>query len=226
MAQPLDLEEQEQLDEIKHFWKKHGNWISWLLIVVFGGIASWNAYQYWQRNQALQASGLFDEAERAAKAADLAKIEQAFADMKSKYASTTFAHQTGLLAASVYATSGKSDQAKAALTWVAEQASDEGYQAVARLRLSAVLADAKAYDEALKELDAVKAKEFLALVADRRGDIYVLQGNAAKAKEAYQTAYAGLKESREYQRLVEVKLNSLGVDPSPQAKSVTAEVKP
>jgi predicted negative regulator of RcsB-dependent stress response len=226
MAQPLDLEEQEQLDEIKHFWKKHGNWISWLLIVVFGGIASWNAYQYWQRNQALQASGLFDEAERAAKAADLAKIEQAFADMKSKYAGTTFAHQTGLLAASVYATSGKGDQAKAALTWVAEQAGDEGYQAVARLRLAAVLADAKAYDAALKELDAVKAKEFLALVADRRGDIYALQGHAAKAKEAYQTAYTGLKESREYQRLVEVKLNSLGVDPSPQAKSGTAEVKP
>ena len=43
MAQPLDLEEQEQLEDIKHFWKKHGNWISWLLIVVFGGIASWNA---------------------------------------------------------------------------------------------------------------------------------------------------------------------------------------
>lgn len=226
MAKPLDLEEQEQLDEIKHFWKKHGNWISWFLIVVFGGIASWNAYQYWQRNQALQASGLFDEAERAAKAADLAKIEQAFADMKAKYAGTTFAHQTGLLAASVYATSGKGDQAKAALTWVAEQASDEGYQAVARLRLAAVLADAKAYDEALTQLDAVKAKEFLALAADRRGDIHALQGNAAKAKEAYQSAYTGLKESREYQRLVEVKLNSLGVDPSPQAKSATAEAKP
>ena len=34
MATPLDLEEQEQLDQIKHFWKTYGNLISWLLIAV------------------------------------------------------------------------------------------------------------------------------------------------------------------------------------------------
>ena len=46
MAKHLDLEEQEQLDELKHFWKQYGNLITWGLIVVFGAIAAWNGYHY------------------------------------------------------------------------------------------------------------------------------------------------------------------------------------
>ncbi len=65
MAKPLDLEEQEQLDELKHFWKQYGNPITWVLIVVLAGVASWNGWNYWQRTQAAQASVLFDEVERA-----------------------------------------------------------------------------------------------------------------------------------------------------------------
>jgi predicted negative regulator of RcsB-dependent stress response len=45
MASPLDLEEQEQLDELKHFWKRWGDLITWLLIVVLGGYAAWMGWQ-------------------------------------------------------------------------------------------------------------------------------------------------------------------------------------
>ncbi len=61
MANHLDLEEQEQLDQLKHFWKQYGNPITWLLIVVLGSVAGWNFYQYWQRSQASQAAIMFDE---------------------------------------------------------------------------------------------------------------------------------------------------------------------
>ena len=52
MANHLDLDEQEQLDQFKHFWKQYGNLITWVLIVVLGAFAAWNAYEYWQRSQA------------------------------------------------------------------------------------------------------------------------------------------------------------------------------
>ena len=61
MAKHLDLEEQEQLDELRHFWKTYGNLITWLLIAVLGTFAAWNGYQYWQRSRAVQAAALFDE---------------------------------------------------------------------------------------------------------------------------------------------------------------------
>jgi predicted negative regulator of RcsB-dependent stress response len=93
MAKALDLEEQEQLDQIKHFWKKYGNLISWVLTVVLGGYAAWNGYQYWQRDQAAKAAVLFDEVERAATAGDVARVERSLADMKDKFGGTHYAHQ-------------------------------------------------------------------------------------------------------------------------------------
>jgi predicted negative regulator of RcsB-dependent stress response len=213
MANHLDLEEQEQLAEIKHFWNEYGNLITWVLIAVFGSIAAYNGWQYWQRTQSFQAAALYDEVERAAQAGDAARVEQAFADMKDKFARTTYAQQAGLLAAKVMVDKGNKDGAKAALSWVADKSSDEGYQAVARLRLASVLIEAKAYDDALKQLAGEMPKEFEPLAADRRGDVYTLQGKKIEAKAEYTKAYKGLDERSEYRRLVEVKLSALGVDP-------------
>ena len=213
MANQLDLEEQEQLDQLKHIWKQYGNLISWALIVVMGSFAAWNGYQYWQRNQASQAAAMFDEVERVAKLGDISKLERAFGDMKERYAGTAYAQQSGLLVAKLYHEAGKVDAAKAALEWVAGKASDEGYQALARLRLASILAEAKSYPEALAQLGAAFPAEFLPLVADRKGDVLTLQGKSADAKAEYAKAYKGLEERSEYRRLVELKLNALGVDP-------------
>lgn len=212
MARPLDLEEQEQLDELKHFWNKYGNAITWLLIAVLGAFAAWNGWNYWQRSQAAQASVLYDEVERAATAGEVERVERAFNDIKDKFGRTTYAQQAGLLAAKTLAEKNKPDAAKAALTWVAEASGDEGYQAVARLRLAAVLVEAKAYDDALKQLASGMPKEFEALAADRRGDIYRLQGKKAEARDEYTKAWKGLEREADYRSLIEVKLTSLGFD--------------
>src|SRR5512133_1293787 len=123
MAKQLDLEEQEQLDELKHFWKTYGNAITWALIVVLGAFASWNFYQYWQRNQATQAAAMFDEVERVVTAADTAKIDRVFADMKDRFGSTTYAQQAGLLVAKHYYSIGNVEASKAALAWVVDKSS-------------------------------------------------------------------------------------------------------
>jgi predicted negative regulator of RcsB-dependent stress response len=222
MAKHLDLEEQEQLDELKHFWKSYGNLITWTLIVVFGAIAAWNGWHYWQRSQAAQASAMNEEVEKAVAAEDVAKLERAFNDMKDKFGGTTYAHQAGLRAAKVFVDKGKPDAARDALAWVAEKASDDGYRAIARLRLAGLLADAKSYDEALKQLSGDFPVEFEPLVADRRGDIYNLQGKKADAKAQYLKAWSGMDDRTDYRKLVEVKLTALGVDPRPAAAAPAA----
>ena len=222
MAKHLDLEEQEQLADIKHFWNEYGNLITWVVIAVFGSIAAWNGWQYWQRTQSVQAAAMYDEVERAAQAGDVDHLERALSDMKDKFGRTTYAQQAALLAATVLFDKGKPDAAKGALGWVADKASDEGYQAVARLRLAGILADAKAYDEALKQLSGDFPREFEPLAADRRGDVYNLQGKKAEAKAEYLKAYKAFEQGSEYRRLVEVKLSSLGADPRPLAPADAA----
>jgi predicted negative regulator of RcsB-dependent stress response len=225
MANHLDLEEQEQLDEIKHFWKQYGNAITWVLIAVLGAYAAWNGYQYWQRSQAAQAAAMFDEVEKVSREGDAEKIERAFNDMKSRFASTAYAPQAGLLVAKTLYDAGKVDGAKAALTWVAEKSADAGYASVGRLRLAGLLMDAKAYDEALKVLDTGMSEEFIALQADRRGDILLAQGKKPEATAQYLKAFKAFDERADYRRLVLVKLNSLGVDPMADtaAKIVAAD---
>ena len=81
MASHLDLEEQEQLDELKHFWKRWGNLITWLLIGILGGYAAWMGWQTWQAKQSAQSAALFDTVERAAVSGDMALFERS--DRKS-----------------------------------------------------------------------------------------------------------------------------------------------
>ncbi len=95
---------------------------------------------------------------------------------------------------------------------MAEKSADAGYQAVAKLRLAGLLMDAKDLDGALNQLGGAFPAGFEALVADRTGDILALQGHTAKAIEQYQKAYKAFEPRTEYRRLVEVKLNALGVD--------------
>ena len=212
MAKHLDLEEQEQLDEIKHFWKQYGNIITWTLIVVFGAIAVWNGYQYWQTRRTGQAAVMYDEVERAVQSGDVARVDRSLADMKDQFSGTVYAEQAGLLAAKTYYDKGNVDASRAALSWVVDKGSDESYQAVAKLRLAGILFETKAYGDALKLVSGSFPKDFVALAADRRGDILLMQGKKVEAKAEYQTAYKGLDERAEYRRLVEVKLNALGGD--------------
>ncbi|MGB3072488.1 MAG: tetratricopeptide repeat protein [Ottowia sp.] len=214
MATHLDLEEQEQIDAIKHFWQQWGNLITWVLIAILGAYAAYNGWQYWQRSQASQAALMHDELERSINSGDPARIERALADMKEKFGSTTYATQGALEAAKALSEKGKLAEAKAALAWVAEKGSDDGLKAVARLRLASMLTGEKAYDEALKQLTGSFPSEFVALAADRRGDVFLLQGKRAEAAAEFGKAYQGLeKTGGEYRRLVGIKLNSLGIDP-------------
>ncbi len=221
MATPLDLEEQEQLDQIKHFWKTYGNLISWLLIAILGSYAAWNGYQYWERNQAGKAAALFDEVERAASAGDIERVERSLADMKDKFGGTQYAQQAALLAAKSLQAKGKSEAAIAALNWVAGGAKDLGYRDIARLRVAALQLDAKAYDEALKPLALEFTPAMAGLAADLRGDILQAKAQSSEAIAAYKLAWEKLVDSPDYRRLLQAKLNALGIDPSSASPSET-----
>jgi len=213
MATHLDLQEQEQLDQIKHFWNQYGNLITWTLIAVLGSFAAWNGWNWWQRDQAVKAGAMFDELDKAAQAGDAERAARVFADLKDRYPRTAYAQQGGLLAAKVQFEKGQLDGASAALAWVGENAVETEYRTLARLRLAGVLLDQKKYDEALKQLDGATAKEFEALVADRRGDVLLVQGKKDEAKAAYLKAWQAMDPKIDYRRLIDAKLTSLGAAP-------------
>jgi predicted negative regulator of RcsB-dependent stress response len=213
MANPLDLEEQEQLDQLKHFWKQYGNAITWSLIVVLGAFASWNFYNYWQRSQAIEAAVLYGEVERVSQLPNQPQLERAFLDMKERYPSSIYSQQAGLLVAKQNFETGNVDSAKSALTWVTQSSADTGFKSIARLRLAGVLSEMQDYTGAMKILQSSFPADFGALAADRRGDILMLQNKKPEALIEFKKAFNLFEERSDYRRLVEVKLNALGTDP-------------
>jgi predicted negative regulator of RcsB-dependent stress response len=215
MSSHLDLEEQEQLDELKHFWKQYGNVITWFLIAVMGAYAAWNGYQYWQKQQSVKAAALFDEVERAAVSGDTAKLERAWNDMKDRFPKTTYAAQSALLAGKTFQQSDKLDAASAALKWAAESASDDASAQLGRLRLANLQIQQKFYEEASKTLSKPFTPAFAGLAADIQGDLLMAQNKSQDAVKAYTDAWSKLEANNEYRRLVAAKLNALGSDPEP-----------
>ncbi len=213
-----NLEQQEQLDQVKHFWKQYGNLITWVLVLVLGAYAAWMGYQYWQRERAAGAAGLYEQLDRAVLAGNLDQLGQAFKDMQDKYAGTTFAEQSALLVARANAERQKADEAKAALQWLLDKGKNESLVAVARLRLAGMQLDAKQFDEALKTLSASMPEEFAALADDRRGDVLLAQGKKDEAAKAFLAAWKGMGQELEYRRFIAGKLTALGQPPEPQAK--------
>lgn len=214
MATQLDLQEQEQLDELKAFWKQYGNLITWVLILVLGAYAAFNGWNWWQREQASKASAMYDALAQAAEAGDAERAARVFADLKDRYGRTAYAQQGGLLAARVQADKQQADAALATLAWVADSAVEDEYRTLARLRAAGILLDKKQYDDSLKQLDAAKAPSFAALVADRRGDVLLAQNKPAEARAAFEAAYKAMAPTVEYRRLVEAKLTALGAAPA------------
>jgi predicted negative regulator of RcsB-dependent stress response len=185
-----------------------------VLIVVFGSIAAWNGWQYWQNKQGAEVAVLFDEFERAAKAGEFERMQRALGDMQKQYGGTVLTAQAALLAAKTHVDREQNEPARAALAWVAESASDDALKAIARLRLSALDIQAQAWDAALSQLAAPVPVAFAGLVADRRGDVFMAQGKTEEARQAYEAAYKALGTQDAYRTLVAAKLATMGVDAS------------
>ena len=205
-----DLEEQEQIDEIKAWWKQYGNLVLLVVIAALLTVAGVRGWSYYQTKQGLEAGELYVQLQGAMGANDAKKAQDIAAVITDRYKRTGYAAFAALAAAKVAADTGDLATAKSRLQWVIDNARDDETRDIARLRLAAVLMDEKNYDEALKLLDAKHIETFTALYADLKGDALAAQGKIQEARAAYQTALDKSDSKSGYRALVQVKLDALG----------------
>ena len=210
MMAVYDLEEQEQLDELKAWWKQYRKLI--LLVAVaaaltVGGIEGWRFYQ---NKQGLEAGELYVQLQGAIGSGDAKRAQDIAALMTEKYARTGYAELAALMAAKAAFGTGDAAAARARLQWAADHARDEETRDIARLRLAAILLDDKQYDAALKLIDLPHVDAFSALFADLKGDVLVAQGKLGEARGAYQLALDKSDAKSSYRALIRLKLDALG----------------
>ncbi|KWB57597.1 hypothetical protein WL37_29310 [Burkholderia ubonensis] len=204
-------DEQESIESLKAWWARWGNFTTWIVLAALVVAAGFNGWNFWQRRQAAQASGLYEQVQKAAASNDKATMARAAADMEDKYGGTPYAQMTALAAAKVLYAAGDAAGAKTQLQWAVDHAKDDEYRQIAKLRLASLLLDEKAYDAGLALLSGTPIDAFKGLVADRRGDLLAAQGKADDARAAYKLALDSLpKEDMSARQLVQFKLDALG----------------
>lgn len=206
----LDLQEQEQVDAFKAWWKDNGKWLLIALAVAVSGFAAMQGWQFYKEKKMAEASTLYAELEKQLTSNDPKRINDAGQAVIDKFGSTAYAPRAALLAAQVNIQNKDIARAKTQLEWVIQHADETGLQNLARLKLASVLLDEKNYAEALKLLDAKHAESFMGLYADLKGDVLNAQGKADEARAAYQLALTKTDAQSKYRILIQMKLDALG----------------
>src|SRR5688572_19107320 len=164
-----DLEEQEQIEALKTWWRRNGRLVILALLAAALAFAAVTGWRYHQQRQGEQASQLYAELEKAAQAGDAKKIEELARQLQGRYARTAYAPLAALVAAKASFDAGDLKNSGAHLGWALEHAGDDETRSLARLRLAGVRLDEKQYDEALRLLEQQHPESFAGLYADLRG---------------------------------------------------------
>jgi len=204
-----DLEEQEQLAELKAWWKQHGGRVTLAAIAVAAAVAAWNGWGWYQRSQSGEAAALYDTLQKAARANDLKATKDTAGTILEDYPRSAYAPLAALVSAKVLFQAGDLKTARAQLQWVVDHAKSDEIRSIAALRLSSVLLDDKNPEGAVKALDLKPHSGFESLFAAQRGDILAAQGKRAEARTAYKAALEKA-DPGPLRETVRLKLEALG----------------
>jgi len=209
-----NLQEQDQIDELKAFWARYGNGILAALIVALLAVAGVRGWNWYESRQATAAAGIYSELTQAVENRNIEQVKQRSEDLLKQFGGTAYGQMAGLMTARAYADAGDMAGARNSLQWVVDNAQDEEFKHLARLRLAGLLLDEKSFDHALKLLDPTGAgkmtPEMAGAFADRRGDVKLGQGDKAAARGEYEKALQSLPQSSPLRQLVQIKLDAVG----------------
>lgn len=205
-----DLEEQEQLDELKAWWKRWGNWTMLGLALVLAATAGWKYWQHQNTKQAIEAGVVYGQLTQAMQQNNLKAIRELGAVLIDKYPRTGYAPRAAMLLAKVNADNKDARSAQSQLQWVIANSKEPALKDLSRLRLAALLLDQKQYDAALQQLSQPRSDAFGFRFDDLKGDVLFAQNKLEEARAAYQAAFGKMAADHPYRTIVELKLNALG----------------
>ena len=200
------IEEEQEINQLKDWWKENGKTIIVAFILGVGGMFGWRYWQAHQAEQIAQASAQYDALIYSAQQDEQAKkanIEQ-FVQANSKTAYAVFA-----LLDEAKKAAEKQDfaAAEANLNQALTQSQDEVLTSIVALRLSAVQFQLGQLDNALTTLNQVKGESFNARKAILTGDIQIAKGDKVAAKNSFEQAQQS--GSQLEQQMAKMKLNNL-----------------
>ncbi|MCQ1057038.1 YfgM family protein [Photobacterium sp. DNB23_23_1] len=182
-----NITEEQQVEQIKAWWKENGKAVVLGTVIGLGGLFGWRYYQSEVQSAKEQASDAYTQVVNRLESGN----ESAIADVQAFIAaheSSQYSVLAALQLAKAQVDSGDLDGAAEQLSWAIANTKDVAILPIAQTRLARIYAEQDTFDKALSELDKVTAESWQAKVAELRGDVLLQKGDAEAAREAYISA--------------------------------------
>jgi predicted negative regulator of RcsB-dependent stress response len=202
--------DEEQLEDIKKWWKANGRFVIIGLAIglaIMAGTRGWNGYQERQR---LSASAEYDQFESEMARGDTDALTKRASYLIDNFGRTPYATLAALELAKVQVDRGDLAAAAQRLQWAVDHAGTPELVHIARLRLARVLAAQKETAKALALVEGVDPGAFSASYDELKGDLYVASGDRDKARAAYVKAIGELGTAGVGLETLKMKLDDLG----------------
>ena len=205
----VDIDDNEQNEKLRDIWINYKNFILiglGLLLALYFGF-TFLANQETKRNE--MASQLYQEI-LIEKIENLKNIQLKTNSLKKGHLDTPYAGRASLHLGQLLAKSNKYEESINELKWASDEAKEVSIQSLARYTLALTYIATKDYKNAKIAAESIASKGFNALKMDLMGDIYLLEGNVDKAKEAFTAALGFYKDKNELAQVIQTKIDALG----------------
>ena len=204
------MADDEDVAKLKAWWNEYGRTIVVGVVLGLGGIVGWNGWQRHQERQAEEASEVYGQVVEAATRGRHADARTQAALLLTEFPRSGYATLAAFVASSSAAAQGDLAEARSRLSWIAQNASREGYRDLARIRLARVLLDEEESGAALDTLAELSSGAFDALAGELRGDIHLARGSPEEARAAWRNVLDGEGTLPSSRARVQMKLDDLG----------------
>ena len=206
----LNQTEEEQIEEIKQWWKDNGMSIVLGICIGLGGLFGYRGWQAHEKAQAEAASMAFQNMIASARENQREDTHNSASQLLNEFSGTSYAVFAALAEAKLAVEEEEYSQAAKHLNFAIDNAPDTEFKRIATIRLARVLFAEGNYDEALTQLDSKHYGQSTPLSEELKGDILKKKGDTEGAYEAYSSAIAGLKQEAPAFAILELKLDSVG----------------
>ncbi|WP_037587524.1 YfgM family protein [Stenoxybacter acetivorans] len=204
-----DFQDQEEIENFKHFWKNYGRWIFGVLLLAAAAYLGWVIYQGHLREQNEKAGDLADTFATQLQAGNDASAKKALLSLQQDYGNTLPAAQSTLIMAAAAFETAKYDEAIGHLQWVAGKQKNDLFRTITAQRLAVVYLQQQKYNEALSALNVTVDKDFQPILLETKGDVFQAQQKNKEAIDAYTEASKLLIENSPQRALLQLKIDAL-----------------
>ena len=201
--------EQQQIEQLKSWWKKYGNWLIFCIVAVLLVGSIIQALRHHHEKILVHASDHYEWLLNAVESNNPQMVQAQSRYILKRYPNTPYALFAALMQARLAVYNNDLSDAEDKLQYVIDRANNLSLRQVARLRLARIYLAENKLDKGLEILKTVDAPIYQAAISGVEGDIYYAKGDMKAAREAYQNAVNNMSDAAPMQPLFQMKLDDL-----------------